>query len=138
MLYVLSWSAVLFLFAMWSLAAWSVHAMATWTLANANVLSGKTGVAEAMRWPEWLAQWIPSELASAVVSLGGALKPAIDALMAWAPTLAGGLSAAAWVLWAIGAVMLLLLGFALSLLIAVIGRQSSAPQPHRVASTSVR
>ena len=49
MLYVLSWSAVLFLFAMWSLAAWSVHAMATWTLANANVLSGKTGVAEAMR-----------------------------------------------------------------------------------------
>ena len=125
MFYALSWFAVLSLLAMWSLAAWAFHAIATWTVANAGVLAGGSGATEGLRLPDWLAPWIPPELAGALASMVSALMPAIEAVLGWAPALAGGLSVAVWVVWGIGSGLLILLGVVLSGLIAVLGRRAA-------------
>jgi len=125
MFYALSWFAVLSLLAMWSLAAWAFHAIATWTVANAGVMAGGSGATEGLRLPDWLAPWIPPELAGALASMVSALMPAIEAVLGWAPALAGGLSVAVWVVWGIGSGLLILLGVVLSGLIAVLGRRAA-------------
>jgi len=125
MFYALSWFAVLSLLAMWSLAAWAFHAIATWTVANAGVLAGGSGATEGLRVPDWLAPWIPPELPGALASMVSALMPAIEAVLGWAPALAGGLSVAVWVVWGIGSGLLILLGVVLSGLIAVLGRHAA-------------
>lgn len=125
MFYALTWFAVLGLLAFWSLAAWAFHSMAAWTIANAGVLVGSSGPIEALRVPDWLAPWIPPELTLAFTSMLSAFTPAIKAMLEWAPALAGGLSVAVWVLWAIGAALLFLLGLALSGLIAMLRRSAS-------------
>ncbi len=130
MFYALSWLVVFSLLALWSLAVWALHSIAAWTVANAGALAGKSGPIEALRVPDWLAPWIPAELASAVTSMLSAFKPAIEAMLQWAPSLAGGLSIAAWVIWALGGGLLILLGLALSALIAVLRRRTFATIDH--------
>ena len=119
MFYTLSWFAVASLFALWSLAAWALHAVAVWTLSNAGALSGAASGVGSMALPDWLAPWVPPELAQAMTQLMGGLGPLVDSLLQAAPALAGGLTVAAWVFWAIGGVLLLLLGAGLHLLIAL-------------------
>jgi hypothetical protein len=53
--------------------------------------------------------------------------PAIEALLGWAPALAGGLSVAAWLVWGIGSILLVVLGFLATGMIAVLRRRVSAP-----------
>ena len=125
MFYALSWFAVLSLLAMWSLAAWAFHAIATWTAANAGALASGSGATEGLRLPDWLAPWVPPELAGALAAMVSALMPAIEAVLAWAPALAGALSVAVWVIWAIGSGLLILLGVVLSGLVAVLGRRAA-------------
>ncbi len=124
MFYALGWLAVFSLAALWSLAAWALHAVTAWTVSNAAVLAGDTGAIEGLRLPEWLGPWVPTELVQALASMLSAFRPAIDALLGWAPDLAGGLSAAIWVVWAIGSALLLVLGLGLSAMIAVWQRGS--------------
>jgi hypothetical protein len=122
-LYVISWSVVLLLLALWSLAAWGFHAVAVWTVANSGALAGSSGAVEGWRAPDWLAPWLPPELALAFTSMLSAFVPAIEALLGQAPALAGGLSVAIWVIWGIGAVLLLALGLVCSGFIAVLRRR---------------
>ena len=129
MFYALSWFAVLSLLAMWSLAAWAFHAIATWTVANAGALAGGSEATEGLRLPDWLAPWVPPELAGALASMVSGLMPAIEAVLGWAPALAGALSVAVWVAWGIGSGLLILLGVVLSGLIAVLGRRAPAAMP---------
>ncbi|HSW33463.1 MAG TPA: hypothetical protein VLH36_07590, partial [Steroidobacteraceae bacterium] len=75
MFYALSWSAVFSLLALWSLAAWAFHSIAAWTISNAGVLAGGSGAIESSRGPDWLAPWIPPELALAFTSMLSALTP---------------------------------------------------------------
>jgi hypothetical protein len=138
MFYALSRFAVLSLFAMWSLAAWAFHAVALWTVSSAGVLAGKSAAMEVLRLPEWLAASVPPELALAVASFGSLVKPTVDALLGWMPSLGGGLSLAVWAVWAVGAGLLLLLGVALSVLIAVLRRNSAAAPSQRVSSALMR
>lgn len=119
MLYALSWFLVLSLFALWSLAAWALHAVAVWTVANAGALSGVASEVQAVRLPDWLALWVPPEVAQVLPSLVADLAPAVESLLQAAPALAGGLTAAAWVVWGIGGVLLLLLGVGLHLGVAM-------------------
>ena len=56
MLYALSWFVILSLLALWSLAAWAIHAVAVWTVANAGALAGAASGVEGLRLPEWLAK----------------------------------------------------------------------------------
>jgi hypothetical protein len=137
-LYVISWSVVLLLLALWSLAAWGFHAVADWTVANSGALAGGTGALEGWRAPDWLAPWLPPELALAFTSMLSAFVPAIEALLGQAPALAGGLSVAIWVIWGIGAVLLVALGLACSGFIAVLRRRRAESPLHATQPTAGR
>jgi hypothetical protein len=127
MFYALSWFGVFSLLALWSLAAWAFHAITAWAASNAGVLAGGSGVTQGLRMPDWLAPWVPPEFALALASVVSAFTPAIEAVLGWAPALAGGLSVAVWVVWAIGSALLIVLGVVLSGLIAVLRRRSNTP-----------
>ena len=124
MLYALSWSVMLILLALWSLAAWAFHSIAAWTISNAGELAGGPGAIESLRLPDWLAPWIPPEVALAFTAMLSALSPAIEAALNLAPALAGGLSVAVWVVWGVGSALIIILGLVGSRLITVLRRRS--------------
>ena len=127
MFYALSWFVVFSLLALWSVSAWAFHSIAQWTVSNAGVLAGSSGVTQGLRMPDWLAPWVPPELTLALASMPSAVAPAIEAVLGWAPALADGLSVAVWVVWGIGSVLLILLGFVVTGLIAVLQPRMSVP-----------
>ena len=129
MLYALSWFLVFSLFALWSLAAWAVHAVAVWTVSNAGALTGVASDVEGLRLPEWLVPWVPPEIAQAMTSLLSGFAPVVESLLQTAPALAGGLTMATWVIWGLGSALLLLLGAGLHLLIAMWRRHGSGSGP---------
>lgn len=137
MLYALSWFFVFSLFALWSLAAWAVHAVAVWTVSNAGALTGVASDVEGLRLPEWLVPWVPPEIAQAMTSLLSGFAPVVESLLQTAPALAGGLTMATWVIWGLGSALLLLLGAGLHLLIAMWRRHGggSGPQPANQVAT---
>ena len=119
MVYVLSWFVVLSLLALWSLAAWALHAAAVWAVSNAGALTGAASGAGNLRLPDWLAPWVPAEAVQAVTTLVSGLAPLVDGLLQAAPALAGGLTVLSWVIWALVSVLLVLLGAGLHWLIAL-------------------
>ncbi len=125
MFYALNWFVVLSLFMLWSLAAWAFHSIAAWTVANAGALAGSAGALEALQVSVWLAQWIPPEYVVTLNSMIAAMGPSIEAVMGWAPALAGGLSIAVWTVWGIGAFLLVVMGFLATGLIALLRRRVS-------------
>ena len=124
MFYALSWFVIVALLALWSLAAWALHAVVVWTVSHAGALSGAASGVGGIALPDWLAPWVPTELVQAISQLMAGLAPLVDSLLQAAPALAGGLTVAAWVVWAIGGVLLLLLGAGLHVLIALWRRRS--------------
>ncbi len=129
MFYALNWFVVVSLFIFWSLAAWVFHSIAFWMVANAGTLAGGAGgagVVGALQVPAWLAPWVPTEFANSLNLMISSVTPAIQAALEWAPSVAGGLSIAVWTVWAIGAVLLVVLGFLVTGLIAVLSRRMSA------------
>jgi len=132
MFYLLSWLAVASLLALWSLAAWALHAVAVWSVSNAGALTGAASGVGSIALPDWLAPWVPAELLQAVKQLMTGLGPLVDSLLQAAPALAGGLNVATWVIWSIGSVLLVLLGAGLHLLIALWRRRGgggAGPRP---------
>jgi hypothetical protein len=125
MFYALSWFAVASLIALWSLAAWALHAVAVWSVSSVGTLSGAASGVGSIALPDWLAPWVPTELAQAATQMAAGLGPLVDSLLQDVPFLAGGLTVVAWVVWAIGGVLLLVLGAALHLLIAMWRRRGS-------------
>ncbi|APW47574.1 hypothetical protein [Rhodoferax antarcticus] len=136
MIYALSWFLIFSLLALWSLAAWAVNAIAVWTVSNAGTLTGAASGVEAISLPEWLPPWVPPEIARAMTSMLSGLAPTFESLLQAAPALAGGLTMATWVLWALGSALLVVLGVGLHLLIAMWRRSGggSGPQPARPAA----
>jgi hypothetical protein len=133
--YALSWIAVFGLLALWSLGAWALNAVAVWSAANAGALAGKAGALETLNLPAWLAPWMPEQALPAVKSLAAALIPMVDSLLAFAPSLAGGLTLAIWLLWGLGTLGLLVLGVIAHALIAMLRRSDpAAPAGLREAS----
>ena len=124
MFYALSWFVIVALLTLWSLAAWALHAVVVWTVSHAGALSGAASGVGGIALPDWLAPWVPTELVQAISQLMAGLAPLVDSLLQAAPALAGGLTVAAWVVWAIGGVLLLLLGAGLHVLIALWRRRS--------------
>lgn len=133
MFYALGWFVVFGLLTLWSLGAWAFQAIAAWAVSNVGALSGAASGVEGLRLPDWLAPWVPPEIAQAMTSLLFGLAPAVEGLLQAAPALAGGLSVAIWVIWGLGSVLLVLLGVGLHLLIALWRRRvgGSGPQPRQ-------
>lgn len=134
MIYALSWFLIFTLLAFWSLAAWTLNAVAVWTVSNAGALTGAASGAASgvggLRLPEWLAPWVPPEIAQAMTSLLSGLAPVVESLLQAAPTLAGGLTIATWVIWGLGSVLLVLLGAGMHLLIAMWRRRGGGSDHH--------
>jgi hypothetical protein len=126
MFHVLNWLVVSSLLALWSLAAWAFHAIGAWTISNAGGLAGGTGAIEGLHLPDWLTPWLPPEIALAFTAMLSASMPAVEAVLNQAPALAGGLSVAVWLVWALGSIFLVVLGLIITGLIAVLRRRSSA------------
>ncbi len=124
MFYALIWFVVAAFLALWSLAAWALHAFAVWSVSNAGALSGVTAEAGAMTLPDWLAPWVPPEIAQWVSGLLASLGPVVDSVLQAAPALAGGVTVVTWVVWGIGSVVLVLLGSGLHLLVALWRRRA--------------
>lgn len=139
MIYALSWFLVFGLLALWSLAAWALHAVAFWSVANAGALTGVASGVEGLRLPEWLAPWVPPEIARAMTSLLSGFAPVVESLLQTAPALTGGLTVVTWVVWGLGSVLLVLLGAGLHLLTAMWRRRSggggSGPRPTNQVAT---
>ena len=112
------WSAVAALLALWSLAAWALHTLATWSVSMAGALTGATPGLGAMVVPAGWVDWLPPEAVRWATGLAAWLAPLADALLQAAPALAGGLTTVAWVAWGVGVVLLVLLGAGAHLFIA--------------------
>ena len=93
-------------------------------------LSGAASGVGSLRLPEWLAPWVPPEIAQALTSLLAGLGSMVESLLQSAPALAGGLGVVTWVGWGIGSGLLVLRGVGLHLLIALVRRHGSGPGPH--------
>ena len=126
MFYALSWFAVFALLALWSLATWALHAVAFWAVSNAGALTGAASGAGSITVPDWLAPWVPPDVAQWASQMMAGLAPFVDSLLQVAPALAGGLTVATWVIWGIGSVLLVLLGAGLHLLIALWRRRGAS------------
>ena len=128
MFHAFSGLVVLVLLALWSFTVWALHALAAWSVANAGGLVAGTGSVADLHLPGWLAPWVPAELAQALVEVLRAAAPMVEAALAWAPALATGLTVVAWVVWAIGSAVLVAVGLALGMAVAV-WRRRAAVQP---------
>ena len=124
MFYALSWFLIFFSLALWSLTVWAANAVALWTIAQAGAWNGTAVGGASLALPDWLAPWVPPELAQALTAMLASVAPMVESLLQSAPALAGGITVAAWVVWALGGLMLLLLGAGLHLLIAMRRRRS--------------
>lgn len=135
MFYALSWFIVVALVVLWSLAAWALHAVAVWTVTNAGALTGAASGAGSIAVPDWLAPWVPSEVAQWASQLMAGLAPFVDGLLQAAPALAGRLTVATWFIWGIGSVLLMLLGAGLHLLIMLWRRRGGSGSGPRAGSS---
>ena len=130
MFYALIWFVVISLLALWSLAAWALHALAVWTVTNAGTLSGAASGAATLSLPGWLSPWVPPELLQALTQSVAALGPWLDSLLQAAPALAGSLTLASWGIWGVGSVLLVLMGAGLHLLMALWRRRVGGSGPN--------
>ncbi len=137
MFYAISWFIVAVLLALWSLTTWALHAVAVWAVSQAGVLSGMAGGAVSVSLPAWLAPWVPEAVTQALTAWIAQLGPLLESLLQSVPALAGGLTVLAWVVWALGAALLMLVGAGLHGLIAW-GRKKAAVASLAASGTTPR
>lgn len=129
----IAWFFVLMLIALWSLAAWALHGVAVWAVSNAGAWAG-TGPG-AWNLPAAWSEWLPPQVLVALQEGLAGLGPWVESLLQAAPALASGLGVLAWGVWAIGSLLLALIGVGLHLLIAAWRRRRQtdgrpgAPRP---------
>jgi hypothetical protein len=99
MFYALNWFVVAAFLALWSIAAWALHAVAVWAVSSSGSLSDAASRVGTMSLPDWLAPWVPPEIAPWASELLAGLRPVIDSLLQAAPSLADGVTVATWVVW---------------------------------------
>lgn len=138
MFYVLGWLVIFTLMALWSFTVWAFHGVASWIVSQGGALAASSSGAvteaataiPAQVLPAWMSPWLDTWLAPVLEPLGDALgalttglAPVVDSLLQAAPSLAGVLGVAAWVIWALGAMLLLAVGAGLHLITALWQRQ---------------
>ena len=124
MYYALGWIFVTSLIGLWSLAVWALQSVAVWAVSNAGALTGAVSGAGAITLPDWLAPWVPLEVAQWARQLLAGLGPVVESVLQAAPALAGGVTVTSWVVWGIGSMLLVVLGVGLHLLIMLWRRRN--------------
>lgn len=117
------------LVAVWSFFVWVLHSLAAWTLNGAGALTGAARGLEMPAWPGWMEAWVPPGLQETVAAAITDLGPWLEGLVGSAPSAATGLAAAAWVIWGLGAGVLVLAGVVGHLLIVAWRRRAGGGGP---------
>jgi hypothetical protein len=126
MFYTMIWLLMALLLALWSAAAWVMHALAQWSGLQAGGMSGLPTQVGALPAPEWLSPWLPPGAQESWTSALAAFTPMINSMVDFAPVMLALLVPAIWLIWAIGAVLLVVLGLGLTLLIRLIRTRQGA------------
>lgn len=125
MVFLLGWVFVLLLLALWSTLVWSGEALLAALLSQA----GTIGTSD---WslPQALTAWLPVPVAEWLAALLENLTPQLQALAGALPWLSGGVTVLAWVVWTAGAVLLLGIGLAIHVAVALWRKsQRATPGP---------
>ncbi len=129
MVYALIWIGMAMLLLLWSLTAWGLSAAAVAVLSATGGLSGVGGAIEALNLPAWLAPWVPAEVLTSLKAMLTGLGPLFEGLVQWLPMMSGGITVAAWVVWALGAFALLAVGAVVHALVALLRRKARPAVP---------
>ncbi|KQY89224.1 hypothetical protein ASD35_17180 [Pelomonas sp. Root1444] len=126
---VLGWVLVLLLLALWSGLVWSGQALLAAMLAHAGTL----GVGD---WslPAALTAWLPVPVAEWLAALLENLTPQLQALAGTLPWLSGGVTVLAWVVWSVGALLLLGVGLAVHVAVALWRKSRNSTLPSGVTA----
>lgn len=120
--HLLVWLPMGLLLALWSLLAWGSHALAGWS--GWAAWAGGSGSdwrawVEALVLPPWLEPWLPAASLEAAKAMLLAAAPWMEAVVARTPELLSWLPTLVLVVWAVGAVFLVLAGVVASVAIRV-------------------
>jgi len=129
MAFLVGWVVVLLLLALWSSLVWAAQSLLAALLSHA----GGMGVGD---WslPESLRDWLPGGVADWLVSTVETLAPQLQSLAGALPSLSGGVTVLAWVVWALGALMLFVLGVAVHVGVALWRKSARSGAPGKVAA----
>lgn len=103
----LLWVVVGVLLAVWSAVVWLGQVLLSALLGGAGHLPVKD-----LSLPEAWTRWLPQGVSESMTQAIEAAQPLLQAVLAQMPALAGGTSVVAWVIWAVGAALLLAAGVA--------------------------
>jgi len=122
------WAIVLALLACWSGFIWAAHALLTVLLDQAgNLGTGDWSL------PVPLAAWLPTAVAEWLAGTLETWAPQLQSLLGWVPALSGGVTLLGWVVWGVGALLLLVGGVLCHVALALWLRSRKAG-PARVVS----
>ncbi len=117
MFYTITWLLMALLLALWSVAAWVLHALVQWSGTQSGTLSGLPAQMGTLPAPDWLSFWLPLGAQESWSAALTSFNPLFESLLTFAPALLALLVPAIWLVWAIGAVLLVALGVGLTVLI---------------------
>lgn len=117
MFYTMTWLLMALLLALWSAAAWVLHTLAQWSGAQAGGMAGLPAQLGTLPARAWLSPWLPLGAQESWTAVLTSFNPLIESLLAFAPALLALLVPAIWLVWAVGAVLLVALGLGLTVLI---------------------
>lgn len=106
MLYTVSWFFALVLLAVWSACIWIAHSLASWSLTGIGSMVGHTQQIDRLPMPDWIAAWIPPDLAFALKASAANVLPWVESALNALPSVGSWLSPLAWTVWGIGSVVL--------------------------------
>ncbi len=117
MFYTITWLLMTLLLALWSVAAWVLHTLAQWSGTQTGAMSGLPAQLGTLPAPEWLSPWLPLAAQESWSAALTSVNPLFESMLAFAPALLALLVPAIWLVWALGAVLLVALGLGLTVLI---------------------
>ena len=127
MIHALLWSVVAMLLVCWSLLSWAAHALVSWPGWRAGNPAAWSAWIEQLALSAWLAPWLPAAALEAFKSTFLASGPLLESVVGWLPIAAAWIAATVWVIWALGAVILLGLGALGSGLVAAFAGKKARP-----------
>ncbi|RZL36753.1 MAG: hypothetical protein EOP35_10295 [Rubrivivax sp.] len=129
MVLLLGWVLVLLLLALWSSLVWSGQVLLAAMLAKAGTFgAGDWSLPEALatKLPVWAAEWLAATLEN--------WTPQLQSLVSSLPWLSSGVTLLAWVVWAVGAAVLLVIGIAIHVAIALVRKSRASTLPPAAAA----
>lgn len=126
MFYTMTWLLMALLLAVWSAAAWVLTTLAQWSDAQTGGMAGLPTQLATLPAPEWLSPWLPLGAQASWSAVLTSFNPLFESMLAFAPALLAVLVPAIWLVWAVGAVLLVALGLGLTVLIRLVRTRQNA------------